>query len=80
MFKGTCARKHIRHIRHLTNIPTTNVLIKDGCGMKHIRHIRHLTNVPVTNVLVSFTVDDIGITNGTINSGSFTKVSETPMG
>jgi hypothetical protein len=25
----------------------------------------------------SFTVDDIGITNGTINSGSFTKVSET---
>jgi hypothetical protein len=25
----------------------------------------------------SFTVDDIGVTNGTINSGSFTKVSET---
>ncbi|CAC9453658.1 Chitinase (EC [uncultured Gammaproteobacteria bacterium] len=25
----------------------------------------------------SFTVDDIGIVNGTINSGSFTKVSET---
>jgi hypothetical protein len=28
--------KHIRHIRHLTNIPVTNVLVKGCCTKKHM--------------------------------------------
>jgi predicted transposase YbfD/YdcC len=42
--------KHIRHISHLTNTPTANVLVKGGCAMKHISHISYLANLPVTNV------------------------------
>jgi hypothetical protein len=69
LVKGTCARKHIRHIRHLTNIPTTNVLIKDGCGMKHIRH-KH-SNVGITVAANTFT-DVVGNTNTTIAKNTTT--------
>jgi surface protein len=44
-FNRTCARKHIRHIRHLTNIPTTNVLIKDGCGMNIAKNTTKISNL-----------------------------------
>jgi hypothetical protein len=57
------------HISHLTNIPTANVLITAANTITF--------NFSAAIKDGSFTVDDIGVTNGTINSGSFTKVSET---
>jgi hypothetical protein len=36
LVESVCARKHIRHISHLTNIPTTNVLVKGGCAKNDI--------------------------------------------
>jgi surface protein len=34
LVKGLCAKKHMTHIGHLTNIPITNVLIKGSCIKK----------------------------------------------
>jgi uncharacterized protein (DUF952 family) len=54
-------------------------LVKGDCDKKHPMHISHLTNTFNFSKAIkdgSFTVDDIGIANGTIHSDSFTKVSD----
>jgi hypothetical protein len=57
-------------------------LVKGGCALKHPGHISHIANIPIANVLVKRgcvikCVDDIRISNGSINAGSFTKISDT---
>jgi surface protein len=49
MFGGADA---LRHISHITNIPTTNVLVEGVYVSKHQRHISYLANIPTTNILV----------------------------
>jgi hypothetical protein len=60
--------------RTTTSVPTMTITGSGGIGTA-ANKITFNFNKAIQDG--SFTVDDIGIVNGTINSGSFTKVSET---
>jgi hypothetical protein len=70
--------KHIRHIRHLTNIPVTNVLVKGCCTKKHSGSF---TKVSETQYTVMVTPNlggkhsNVGIT---VAANTFTDVYQLP--